>query len=658
MAYNGFPNSPPYSQFGTMNHVNPNENRASSYTPPYPSQYGPEQINMPQPQAPPTSSSPAGYYPKPSYESAPWQQQQQQPHTGRINEAVNSAFHQADKPDYLSPEVVSQITATVIQQLKATGLDNLQNDQVPSSQPPPQWAPPGSTYGEPMHSPVRPQNTPPPPPKIPPGETDYQAPVPPPVHPSSPHLFPGSSLGQSAERHGSPASQLSHQSQNMESRPKPPSREDTVTEMTTLEKIWGKLFEDGKPTERLGQFLRGVAVHLIEDYPPGNTLVVVPGKLQKFYEDTSVSSDLYPWQDIFDDQTSSISRLFRELEAEHHLVQERLSERPDTPGLTPRGFERWATLMIQAHPEKEYERFQKAVLNMPISNPDKRSERFPKEIPRRLFPDTPNLSLREEIDQHIIKHCAVDLPPITKEELKQAAAQRHREAAHKASVSSVDSTPSVGERERQPYHSTSSSAVVDDDDDTEAPSRPIERQRKPYTAQPGGGKVYEEPGTPSHRHANSMSAGAGPRDGPTTMGPRTSEAYSQDPYYPRTGTSNSQRPATTYRRSPSPSRGGHAGGDYRHSESDLLGHGGSSRYQGVSDGDYYYTSTASTLPGDIIEDRRRYHDLGHDHDDPRLYDSLRDRDNEREKLKRSSWGGAEDYYRGATGYEYKPYGYR
>jgi hypothetical protein len=34
-------------------------------------------------------------------------------------------------------------------------------------------------------------------------------------------------------------------------------------EMTTLERIWGKLFEDGKPTKRLGQFLRGIAMHLV-----------------------------------------------------------------------------------------------------------------------------------------------------------------------------------------------------------------------------------------------------------------------------------------------------------------------------------------------------------------------------------------------------------
>ncbi|PYH99605.1 hypothetical protein BO71DRAFT_342246 [Aspergillus ellipticus CBS 707.79] len=671
MAYNGFPNSPnTYSQFGGPTNLSPNENRASSYTPPYPSQYGTEQFNMPQPpvpqpSVPPPSSSPPGYYPQPPYEPTPWQQQQQPPPppTGRINEAVNSAFHQTDSPAYLSPEVVSQITATVIQQLKATGLDNLPGDQQP-----PQWAPPATApmQGESPYSPVRPHTSPPPPPKIPQDSSEYQTPMPPPVqppvHPNSPHLFPGPTSGHAEERRGSPASQASGYSQHVEPRPKPPSREATVTEMTTLEKIWGRLFEDGKPTERLGQFLRGIAVHLIENYPPGNTLVVTPEKLQKFYEDTSVSPDPYPWHDIFDDRTSSISRLFREVEAEHHLVQNKLNERPDIPGLTPRGFERWATLMIQAHPEKEYERLQKAVLNMPISNPDNRKERFPKEIPRRLFPDAPILSVREEVDQFIIKHCGVDLPPITEEDLKQVAAQRRKQSVHKASVSSVDSSRSMGERDRQPYYSASSSAIIDDDD-KEIPSRPIERQRKPYSAQVGGGKVYDESGASSHRHAT-PTTGSGPNDSPTLSGSQAPETYNQDPHHFRTGTGGSQRPTTTFGRSRSPPLGFNAGTDYRHSESDLLGNGGSSRNPGLSDGDYYYTSTS---PGDIIEDHRRYHGLGHDSDEPRLYDPFHDRDKERDKIKRSSWAGDEDYYRGATGtgtgtgstgYDYKSYGYR
>lgn len=41
-----------------------------------------------------------------------------------------------------------------------------------------------------------------------------------------------------------------------------PARASTEN-MTTLEKIWGKMFDDGQPTPRLSQLLRGIAVHLV-----------------------------------------------------------------------------------------------------------------------------------------------------------------------------------------------------------------------------------------------------------------------------------------------------------------------------------------------------------------------------------------------------------
>ncbi|KAF7593000.1 hypothetical protein BBP40_012159 [Aspergillus hancockii] len=447
----------------------------------------------------------------------------------------------------------------------------------------------------------------------------------------------------------------------MESRPKPPSRDITVTELTTLEKIWGTLFEEGKPTKKLSQFLRGIAVHLIEDYEPKNSLVVLPGKLQKFYEDTRVASDYYPWQVIFDDATSSISRLFREVQAEHCLVQyeDKLFERPDIPGLTPRGFEKWATLMIQAHPDWEYERLQKAVLNMPISNPDNRKERFPKEIPQSLFPfeKIRNPELKEDIEWFIKKHCQVDL----KEEYKKFRPLREDSAA-----SSTDSIPSYNERERKPYQA-SVSVVVDDDEETGIPPRPIERERKPYTAQPGGGKKYGEAEEPSRRHRSSFSTSSIQLDGSASPEPRVSESQGPGPTYLRSNPT--QHPMATGR-SRSPSRGAKTGGSYRHSESDLLGYNSSSKYAGD---DYYYNYGTSTSTGDITEDSRRYRDASRE-EDQRLYESLRaEREKEKNKYNdylphRSSWAGEEDYYRGAlssqggpvgsSGYDYKTYGYK
>ncbi|KAF7162376.1 hypothetical protein CNMCM6106_009348 [Aspergillus hiratsukae] len=682
MAYDGFQkSSSPYDQAGNIGQTNPSDYRSSTYPPPYPSQYGPDRLNMPQPQVPPPApSSTQGQYVESPTQQYSWYQQ---PSTGTINEAVSSAFSKADTPTYLSPEVLSQITATVIQQLKATGLDNVQaqrpppppqqsSPQPPSGPTPSQWVPPSSAPQYNYNEYESPPAVPPKPTSLQPGAVpdtpEYQQYTQTGTFSSSAQPSARPSPAPTVERRQSPYSQGSDQGQKTEARPKPPSRDSTVTEMTTLEKIWGKLFEDGKPTKRLGQLLRGIAVHLIEDYPPGNTIVVVPEKLQKFYEDTKIPSDLYPWQDIFDDRTSSISRLFREVEAEHHLVQIKLNERPDIPGLTPRGFERWATLMIQAHPDKEYERFQKAVLNMPISNPDDRRERFPKEIPRRLFPEAPDLTVRDELDKFIAKHCGVDLPPVTQEELKKVAAHRHK-MSMSSTASAAETAPSVTERGRQ-QQQQSSSAIIDDDEE-EVPSRPIERERKPYSAQPGGGKVYEEPGSASsHRHKDSFSTGSRSKEGSVPPVSRKAyDSYGQDTLYPR-----SQRPISVHGRARSSSRGGHGGGDYRHSESDLLSssHNGGPRYSGLSGTDYY--SASSTLPGDVIEDSRRYRDS----EDQRLYESLRERDKEREKSKyhdhlpsRSSWANEEEYYRGllggqgggpvsgsSGGYDYKTYTYK
>lgn len=282
MAYDGYQNSPsPYSQMGHASQIDPNEYRPSSYTPPYPNQYGSDRLNMPQPSVPPMSSSPSNQYTHPYQDPNSWQQQQHQqpppppssqPHSGRINDAVNSAFNnQADNSNYLPPEVLSQITATVIQQLKETGLNNLQGDQQPSyapPRPPKAWSP-AATNSVPSEAPPSPclgTHNPSPSATPHPGHEGTNFPPPPSAsYSSAVPRFPKSSPVPPLERRESPASQASEHSHRVEPRPKPPSREEdaTVTELTTLEKIWGKFFENGKPTERLGQFLRGIAVHLV-----------------------------------------------------------------------------------------------------------------------------------------------------------------------------------------------------------------------------------------------------------------------------------------------------------------------------------------------------------------------------------------------------------
>ena len=114
--------------------------------------------------------------------------------------------------------------------------------------------------------------------------------------------------------------------------------------------------------------------------------------------------------------------MYRDLRCQHHLVQERNNQRPDIPGLTPVGFERWMTLLVKAYPEEEYKRLQKALLDMPISNPD-RKERFPKDISRRLFPQDEEHGIREHVEWAIAKYADIQLP----RSLNRKGPQSHRD---------------------------------------------------------------------------------------------------------------------------------------------------------------------------------------------------------------------------------------
>ena len=176
--------------------------------------------------------------------------------------------------------------------------------------------------------------------------------------------------------------------------------------------------------------------------------------------------------------------MYRDLECQHHLVQEKLDEKPDIPGLTPIGFERWATLLIQAHPNEEFERLGKVVLNMPICNPEDRKERFPKEISRRLFPGYDDLSVGHRLRKAMEVHANVEIPKPAKEEIP---------APPRPEVHQEEPPPlSAIERERKPYSNIPTESAIDDTNPVPPITQRIERERKPYSANPGGGKSHEE----------------------------------------------------------------------------------------------------------------------------------------------------------------------
>ena len=618
-----------------------------------------------------------------------------------VDEAVSSAFNTADTAHHVPPELIAQITESVIKQLKTTAVGESGTTPIPQGQnnypPPPVHQPvplsPSTISGSSPPTVNRKVYTPPSPQK----NSDYTGHSSPPPstaypQPHSPRETPAAHFG---ERRAS--SPLSQGSETSHTRPKGPVRLSTGKEETTLEKIWGQLFdEECHPTTRLGQFLRGLAVHIIEDCEPQHSIVITPTKMVQYYEAVRLPHEIYPWHTVFDDERSSISRMYRELECQHHLVQERFDERPDIPGLTPVGFERWVTLLIQAHPEEEYERLQKAVLSMPISNPDDKKERFPKEISRRLFPGCEDTRVREKLERAISEHAQIDIPhrseqasPVHRQSVSEPQSQsssqympptQRREPSVTLDTGSSSYTPSNLERERKPYSNTPIEPTIDDTnsaslgaqsyipshiererkpysnipsesaiDDTNATPvpQPIERERKPYTAQPGGGKTYED--ELRAREAGKPRSDSSARARPIPVGttaPRPAEFPKPEIHQHHRAPSNARR-----HRSPSFSRGG---GDFRRSDGDLR--------------NYQPTFQPSATPDTYDDDARRYvRDRARRQADEeaRAYGESPGNRSRYEPLPRASFSGTdEDYYRATgrggpgNGYDYsqQPYG--
>ena len=191
-----------------------------------------------------------------------------------INEAVTSAFDKADTSSFVPPELIAQITENVIKQLKTSGIQDagtLMPQSGPHFPPPPVQQPvplsPSTMSGSSPPTHTRGVYTPPSPQK----HHDYHS-------QGSPHSqsapfanAPQSPIRDSPatafhpRRTSSPFSQSSDGSrEDSRARPKGPERLSTGKEETTLEKIWGQLFdEEGHSTLRLGQFLRGLAVHIV-----------------------------------------------------------------------------------------------------------------------------------------------------------------------------------------------------------------------------------------------------------------------------------------------------------------------------------------------------------------------------------------------------------
>lgn len=253
--------------------------------------------------------------------------------------------------------------------------------------------------------------------------------------------------------------------------------------VTPLEEIWQPLFEDGKPTPRLSQFLRGIASHIIETYEPKDSIEITPPKMLRFFEETKVNDETYPWHQIFGGGlvSASISVMYRKLRCEHHIVQTQGLEVPNVPGLTPSGFATFLTCLIQARPDQSFGRLSEVVNSMSIANPDIPTERFPRVISRNLFPARPDPAAEHSIVSSMAH---------------EANLLQLRNSEH------MPWLPIYPERQRKPYAQSSFAELL--------PSLPPKRERKPYFAKE---LTAKGPRTDS-KLSSYESAGAGSYPGP------------------------------------------------------------------------------------------------------------------------------------------------
>ena len=170
-----------------------------------------------------------------------------------------------------------------------------------------------------------------------------------------------------------------------------------------FEQAWDKFFHEHSA---LGRLLRGLYLLLIEKIEPCDSLLITPQKMQRFYERFKLPVEAYPWQVVFDDESSSISRMYRDLRCQHHLVQgENFNEKPVIPALTPLGFHRWVTALIQAHPYEEFSRLAKIFLGVSTTDPRLGKGWLQSDFARTIFALSPRQSAHELLEESIREHC-------------------------------------------------------------------------------------------------------------------------------------------------------------------------------------------------------------------------------------------------------------
>lgn len=245
MAYDGYRGHPPqqpdpyqsqYSAYEHDDYPDPRNYASANYNP---SQYSSQQ--------PPLS-------PRSRASSNPRSDTSQQP----VYDAVNNAFEKSDAASQVDPALIAQITEQVrrqvINDLKAGGIPIQQQPQQP-------YVTRSPTVSTTASFPSRNVYTPPSPTRHDFSSNGSDSPDRP--H-AEPVFSPSEDLPTPKYRDDKPTLTQGAYNESSRARPAPSTRIVSDPEATTLEKIWQPLFDsEGQPTHRLGQFLRGLAIHIV-----------------------------------------------------------------------------------------------------------------------------------------------------------------------------------------------------------------------------------------------------------------------------------------------------------------------------------------------------------------------------------------------------------
>jgi hypothetical protein len=209
-----------------------------------------------------TGTSAPDYQPRDA--SPPWDRRSfdsgSQPIQQPLKNAIGHAFDKSDAARVVDPDLIAQITEqvkrSVLDEIKSSGITGTTQAQaIPVS--PQQWVPP-SPASTSNSIPPRDVYTPPSPKR-----TDFpsrHSPERDPLH-RDPLLDGNSDLPTPRPERNAPAER-----ERPSARPGPAPRMATE-DYTPIEKMWQRLFEpDGQPLPRLGQLLRGLALHLVRIY--------------------------------------------------------------------------------------------------------------------------------------------------------------------------------------------------------------------------------------------------------------------------------------------------------------------------------------------------------------------------------------------------------